>query len=214
MKSSLVVTTPATSSDLTVLSTVKEELGIAAQDNTNDAVLNKAIRRASGIVTEYCGQKFAQETVTETFRPEYPRGGCAYQATELLLRRRPVSSITSVTVDDAVKDASEYAINSTSGELTVLDSSGYPSFWGVSKSVIVVYTAGYALLDSLPDGIEDAVLTLIKDAWFAKGRDPRVKGESIPNVISYDYWVGEIGKSGMPPDVVSRLEPHRPPVVV
>jgi hypothetical protein len=214
MKSSLVVTTAATSTDLTVLATVKEELGIAPQDNSNDAVLQKAIRRASGIVTEYCGQKFAQETVTETFWPEYSRGGCAVQMTSLLLTRRPIVSIASVTVDGSEKSSSEYRFNSASGELAAISSSGYPSFWGIAQGAVVVYTAGYALLDSLPDGIEDAVLILIRDAWFAKGRDPRVRSESIPGVISYDYWVGQIGQSGMPPDVVSRLEIHRPPVVV
>lgn len=214
MKSSLVVTTAATSTDLTVLATVKEELGIAPQDNTNDAVLQKAIRRASGIVTEYCGQKFAQETVTETFWPEYSRGGCSLQMTSLLLTRRPIVSITSLTIDGTEKSSSEYRFNSASGEVAAISSSGYPSFWGIAQGAVVVYTAGYALLDNLPDGIEDAVLTLIRLAWFDKGRDPRVKGESAPNIASFDYWVGEIGKSGMPPEVVSRLEPHRPPVVV
>lgn len=208
MKSSLVVTSAATSTDLTVRATVKEELGIPAEVTQHDSYLTKAIRRASGIVAEYCGQTFAQETVTETFWPDRAPGFTEY-STSLLLSRLPVVSIGSLTVDDSVKDASEYRINSKTGELTAL-SSGGPSTFGVGVSAVVVYTAGYLLLDGLPDGVEDATLMLIRDAWFARARDPRVRSESIPGVASYDYWVGQIGAAGqLPPDVLARLEKHR-----
>jgi hypothetical protein len=205
MNSTLTVDTAASTHDLTVLSTVKGELGIDAQESQHDAALASLIRQASGIVATYCNRVFASEIVTETFWPAQ----CQPQDC-LILSRSPVSAIASVTLDDEVIAASEYRIDAASGLLYRLDASGYPSRWYVGKSAIVAYTAGYQLLDGLPYGIERGTVLLIKEYWSGRGRDPRVKSEDVPGVMSVDYWVGQIGTPGeLPPDVRALLDPHR-----
>ena len=203
MNSILSVTTAAESFDLTVLATVKDELGIKPQDNVHDRKLGAHIRTASDIVSRYCNRVFASETLTETFWAP----GCVSQDC-MVLSRDPVSSITSVTLDGEVIDASEYRLHDA-GLLYRLDEQGYPSTWSFSKSLVVVYVAGYALLDGLPYGIERATILLVKEFWGSGGRDPRIKSENIPGVIATEYWVGPTSSSAeLPPDVVALLKPH------
>jgi hypothetical protein len=147
MNSILTVTTPASSYDLTALATVKTELGIA--DNTENDKLRTWITQASIIAASYCRRVFARETLTETFRPAR---NCSSHGEFLILQRRPIASITSVTVDDVAVDAAEYETDANPGLLYRLDSSGYRSCWYSAKSIIVVYLAGYILLDTLAAG--------------------------------------------------------------
>src|SRR5262245_46559089 len=57
----------ASSRDLTVLETVKVELGIQASDTSRDAYLNTLITQASQIIATYCNRIFAQETLSDHF---------------------------------------------------------------------------------------------------------------------------------------------------
>lgn len=83
----LTVVTPAQSYDLTVLATVKAELGIT--DRSEDENLTRWIKQASDVIAKYCNRVFAQETVSETFR-------LATRESNLLLSRYPVVSIAAV----------------------------------------------------------------------------------------------------------------------
>ena len=55
----LTVVKPASSFDLTVLATVKAELGIA--DRASDAALAGYIKQASEVVAKFCNRVFALE---------------------------------------------------------------------------------------------------------------------------------------------------------
>jgi hypothetical protein len=207
MDSILTVTTVADSTNLTILETLKDELGISQDSTESDARLNRLIAEASAAVTTYCRRVLAQEGVSEVFRLEYP-------SEYLMLRRIPVSEIDTVTVDDVAVDADEYEVDSPTGILYRLDSSGYRCHWYSCKKIVVAYTGGYELLDSLPYELERATLALCKQYWFTVNRDPLVKSEDIPGLGSFEYWVGSVGANGsLPPDVIDLIAPFRRPSV-
>lgn len=209
MKSKLTVTTPATSTELTTLESLKAALGIESTSTAQETLLRQQIRRASGVAADYCRRVFGQEIVTETF---WPSGGAEVHDV-ILLDRYPVTDIATVTLDDEDIDTDLVRLDGDAGLLYRIDSSGYAYSWTICKALAISYTAGFALLDGLPDGIEQGVLTLIKDYWSAVGRDPRIKSEEIPGVITFDYWVGNLGTPGeLPPDVVAHWAPHRRPM--
>lgn len=109
----LVVTTPATTHDLTVIDNVKAELGIT--DQSKDALFTRWVSVASRTIEVYCRRIFAQETVTETFYqptsfqglplgvsitpPLVPMPLRFDRAPSLRLSRYPVTQIQSVTED-------------------------------------------------------------------------------------------------------------------
>lgn len=204
MHSSLEILTPAACMDLTILETAKAELGIPDSDTSQDEYISGLIKQASGIVADYCNQVFGAEEVLETFWADAPS---AY-VRSLMLAREPVISIDSVEVDGIVLDPSEYRMASD-GHLHRLDTVGM-TYWVLTSTAIVTYTAGYVLLDDLPYGVERAALSLIKGYASGKGRDPYVRSEEIPGLRTVAYQVGSLGDAeSLPPEVVALLRPHR-----
>lgn len=208
MRSILEIGTPATTTKLTTLERVKLELSIT--DSSKDAILNAKIDEAGSDIEAFLGYRVARETVTETFwqapvneAPEY-----------ILLERFPVASITSVTLDDDLLASSLYRLDANTGILYKLDDAGLGSTWFVSESLVIVYVGGYLLPGesgrNLPFAIEAAVVDLVQDFWFAKGRDPSAMEEDIPGVMRIRRWVGAVGAAGeLPPSVTSKLTPFR-----
>lgn len=150
-----------------------------------------------------------RETAVETFWHEQ------YDSApeKLVLDRTPVASITSVVVDGVAIDASTWRLDPNTGELFAL-CNGYPSVWVFCQSVVVTYGGGYILPPAsnrtLPKGIEGACVALVSSFWAARGRDPTLRSEEIPDLISATYWVGAVGEDGeLPPDIVTKLAPFR-----
>lgn len=206
MHRSMTVVAPAACMDLTVLDTAKAELGIALSDTSQDLVITALIKQASGIVAEYCDQIFGAETVTETFWSDAP----SEWARSFMLTREPVSTVSSVVIDDLALDPSEYRLASD-GHLHRIDPFGVVLTWAWLQTAVITYTAGYVVLDDLPYGIERAALLLIKEFKSGAGRDPRVRSEDIPGVRNVSYWVGGVSgnMNSLPPDVLALLKPHR-----
>lgn len=206
-RSLVTVTTPPAETNLTTVARVKQELGIT--NNLSDALLELKIAEASSDIEAHLSRTLSRATLTERFWGD----GCAEYFT---LNRAPVASITSVTVDDALVDSSEYRLDVDTGVLYRLDSSGYSSFWSWCKDVVVVYAGGYLLPGesgrTLPPAIEAGALSLVQSFWFSRRRDATVKEEDIPGVMRTVYWVGSIGQAGdLPPDVMRRIGPFRRP---
>ena len=61
--------------------------------------------------------------------------------TLIILRKKPVISITSLTIDGTAADSSNYSVNTDTGELYY--QTGYTFGW---QNIEVVYTAGYSLV--------------------------------------------------------------------
>jgi hypothetical protein len=196
----LTVVTPANTVDLTILATVKTELGIT--DTASDEKLDLYIDQASCIFAAECGRVFAKETVSEQFRFCNNRN-C------LILTRCPVASITSVTEDDVVLDQStDYEVDAASGLLYRLQSD-IRSRW-CARKIVVVYVGGYTLLTELPQEIERAVISLVKQYHFGGTRDPQLRGEEVIGVQRFDYRVSSGADDGAyPPDFEKMVQKYR-----
>jgi len=205
----LSVVTPAASYDLTVLATVKDELGITG--TAEDDKLERWIRGASSAIAAYLKRVLAQETVRETFRLRTGSQWACHWACEpvLLLKRYPIASIASVTEDGTVLDADQYEVEPESGSLYRLCNDERRD-WTAAK-VVVQYAGGFVLLPELPDAIERACISLVKHYRANATRDTAVTRRDVPGVLSETFWVGTVpGTNGdMPADVVSLIEPYR-----
>lgn len=206
MNSTLAVTTPADVTALTTIERVKLELSITNSDD--DDLLSAKIDDATSDIAVRVGPSLRRETVTETFYPD--RGpGCA---DKLILRRWPVASIASVTVDDETVDSTEYRVDGETGLLYRLSTDGYPCRWLFYKSLAVGYTAGYLLPGEanrdLPPSLEAAAIELVGSYWASRGRDPAVMEEENVGVARFRYWVGAVGTVGdLPPGVMAKIAP-------
>ncbi|MBN9007244.1 MAG: hypothetical protein J0H40_17740 [Rhizobiales bacterium] len=203
----MTVASPAADTALVTLDRVKLELGLTGTDANRDTVLQAKIDEASEDIEAALGFRVVRETAVETFWHEQ------YDSVpdRLALDRIPIASIASVVVDggDPLSN-SLYRFDPKTGELFALDTGGYPIPWFFCKSVVVTYDGGYILPGAsnsdLPAAIEGACIDLVSSYWSAKGRDPTVKSEEIPGVISTQYWVGAVGEDGeLPPSVVTKL---------
>lgn len=204
MKSVLTVVTPAESVDLTVLANVKAELGIST--TAEDVNLETWIDQASGVITGACNRVFGKETVTESFRNRVP----LIEPERIVLRRTPVTSITSVVENGTtLVEDTDYEIDYDSGIMTRL-SGDYETRWSF-RTLVVTYAGGYDLLGTLPIAIEKATIVLVKQFRSAANRDPLLKSEEIPGVLTQTFWVGGTGdkSNGIPHEVETLIAPYR-----
>jgi Phage gp6-like head-tail connector protein len=193
---------PGLSIDLTVLATVKAELGIT--DTDSDAWLQSKITQTSAAIATACGRVFQRETVADHFNL-----GWRSCNDKLVLSRFPVEEIVSVTEGDQTLAADQYEFESRNGLLFRVTGNNTWSSW-TGDRIVVTYEAGYEMLESLPHDLEQACILLVKQNYFAKTRDPLIKGVTIPGVSTHDYWVGGVGQGGgMPPEVQTLIERYR-----
>ncbi|MBE1208113.1 hypothetical protein [Aminobacter carboxidus] len=203
MRSSLSITTPATSLALLTIEELRSAAGVtgAGQDT---ALTSLGLQVAASIMTE-CGIAIGsggeptlwQETLTETFRK--------VRCDELVLSRRHNIEIVSVTADAVLMDAAEYEADPESGVFTKL-CGDLPVRWCATK-VAVVYKAGFG---EVPGDLKQAAMDFVRLAWLESKRDPALKSEvvDVPDVLKTEktWWVGSVpGQSseGAVPDVVS-----------
>lgn len=199
MNSILTVSSAATSQDLTILSSLKTELGITG--TSEDTRLAAWIRQASNTIATECNRVFGQETLSELFR-------LSTSTEQIVLARYPVASIASVTEDSTLLESTSYEVDSETGILYRL-STDCRVCWNARK-IVVVYDAGYILLDELPHRLERACVSLVKNYRAQTTRDPMAKRIEIPDVMTTDYWVGSTGENGaLPPDVADLIAPYK-----
>lgn len=203
MRSTLVVTTPASSLALLTIDELRAAAGIT--DATDASLLALGLSIAASIMSE-CkiaigsgGEPtLLKETLTETF---YWPKRC-----DLVLSRRHNIVISSIALDGtALVAGTDYLIKPESGILTRM-SGGYPTEWWGS-AVVVVYQAGFA---TVPADLRQAAIDFFRGVFLESDRDPFVKSlsEEIPGVMTErrDFWVGGIpGQSsgGPVPDFIS-----------
>lgn len=201
MRSVLEIVTPAVSQDLTVLATVKQELGIATLVTTHDAKIQNWIKQASDAISRHCNRVFGQETVKQTIFLDR-------ELRDLVLDRIPVDTIAEVKVDDVALATTDYLVGPQDGILNRL-SSGAMSCWSCGK-IEISYVGGFTLLSELPYDIERACISMVTALYMQSGRDPLAKRIEIPGVMTTDYWVGGTGRPGeLPPDVEALIAPYR-----
>jgi uncharacterized phiE125 gp8 family phage protein len=174
----LTIVTPAGSYDLTSLATVKAELEITR--GAEDGDLARWIKQASDAIAKHCNRIFARETVSETFRTRCREDG-------LLLSRFPVTGLISVVENDATLTAADYEL-AGDGSGGVLNRLRCDRDWTwPTGKIVVTYTAGYALVTDLPEGIERAAILLVTHYRSTAGRDAFLRSEEIPGVRTASY---------------------------
>lgn len=209
MKTVLIVNTAADSYDLTVLATVKAELGITT--TVEDANIETWIDQASAACAAYCDRVFAQETVTETFRNRF---SFVYRTENrvdsIQLARNPVTAILSIVCDSValVQDV-DYELDPTEGILYRLDGNDNIIQWCFAK-LVINYTGGWELLGTLPFNIERACIAQVKSIRSDATRDTSIKSETIPGVLSQTFVTANNADSAsLDPIAAGLLEPFR-----
>lgn len=189
--------------DLTTPQAVKTELNIT--DHSLDPWLSSQITRESRAAATYCNREFGKETLIDRFRLD---DESIPSIEVLVLSRTPLVSITSIVEDGTTLTASQYEFEALTGFVWRLESD-VRQCWAMA-SIVVTFVAGYELLTTLPHDIELAVIEMMKQAYFAKQRDPLVKSVSVDGIGSRDYWVGSVGdNAAIPPKAEALLDPYR-----
>jgi hypothetical protein len=212
----LTVNTAADSQNLISLSDVKAAFGVT--DGNQDVDLRRLISQASAMIASYCNRVFIEENVTETFRPlrshgthfslfghGHHHGGNREQY--LILARRPVTQIASVTEGGNAVDGVGYGLDPKEGTLERLwgDRSAY--WQGTS---IVTYTGGYPLAE-VPADLVGAVIDLIRYLKQRADFDPTLRTIDIPGVLTKTYQSPMA--TGIPDHIACVIDEYRNPSI-
>jgi len=128
---------------LTTANALKEQIGIPAEETSQDSLLERLIRAATDAIEAECRREFEKREYEETFKDKET----------IFLSGYPVDEVTEIKKDDEA--LAEYEINKELG-IIKLEEKG---------TIEVKYTAGYILPDNsedrdLPYDIEDACIML------------------------------------------------------
>ena len=199
------VVTPAESMALVSLDQAKAALDIDPADTSQDAALAQQIDAVSMAVNNWCDRIFVVQTYRDRLRNAY--GG---YGEPLVTRQYPiiVDDTLVVTQDGAALDPLMFEVYPETGSLFRLDNTSAPIAWGAAL-LVVDYRAGF---ETIPADVQGAALEWLTGRWFAMGRDPALRSETIPDVISQVY-AGEAGAGtsagAITPGAQTLLAPYR-----
>ena len=203
MYSTFTVTTPA--SELSLLTVEELRAAVGVTDASEDEALTALGLRLSASIAKQCGvasdgihpATLLSETCSEVFRPTRQQG-------DLILARRPVSEITSVSENGTALDAADYEIRRGSGILTRLSGDRFSCF--PCGKITVVYVAGF---ETAPDDLKLAASKLAAALYSETARDPNLKRIDIPDVEEREYWVGPSDDPLLSAEISDLLAPYR-----
>lgn len=202
----LTVTTAASDRTLLTIEDARTAAGIA--DNSRDVDLNKLRARVSAVIVQACRvasdgitpPTLRKETLTQVFR----QSTCSsFRIAALVLARRPLVSITSVTEDGTLLAAADYEYDAAAGLLYRL-SSDVRIVWTAAK-ITVVFVAGW---DTVPDDLTLAATKLATTFWLEGGRDPNLRKVQVEGVGLREYWVPPTTDPAIPTEVLDLLGPY------
>lgn len=176
------VTTPTDSTEVLTLAEIKQALGLD-QDEDDEALYSR-LSRLGGLMAEEClvpgdgvhPPTLLTEGITETFRLNEA-------ARCLVLARRPVSSIVSVSVAGIVLEAASFEVDAARAMLFRLEDDERVR-WSAGK-IVVVYEAGWPR-----ERLKAAAIATFREQFWSEGRNPLVRSETVDQVGRVDYWVG------------------------
>ncbi len=204
------VITPATSFALATLDEAKAALGIDPSDTSQDAAVQMQIDAVSAAVSNYCNRIF----VVQTYRDQL-RGHCGSYGEPISTRQWPIvlseTGVPQVVVTEngAALDPSLLEVYPDTGALYRLDGALSPSLWA-SPLLVIDYQAGY---ETVPPDLRGATLEWLTARWGATGRDPGLRSETIPDVITQVYSdaasASASSAAAMPAGVRAWLGPYK-----
>lgn len=186
-------------------------------DVQSDLFLTRAITLSSTAIQNYCGRKFAAETIQDEFifTEDHNQWQEIRDLPRLQLSKGPLISITSVVINEdgtdvTLEEGVNFIIDQDKAQLIrIHESTGRPSRWR-GWNTTVIYTAGYA---TLPADIDDACSRMTKKAFWARGRDPSIMEQSQGMVGSTKYWVTSSPDGNLPPEICDILDKYRSIVI-
>jgi hypothetical protein len=203
MFSTFNVTTPA--DDLSLLTIEELRAAVGVTGTAEDAALKTLGLRLSASIARQCciasdginPATLMLETCTETFRAVRPPN-------ELILARRPVTAIVSVSEHGAIIDPADYEIRRSAGILARLRGDRFSCF--PTGKITVVYKAGF---EDLPEDLKLAASKLALALYSETSRDPNLKRVSIPDVEEREYWVGPADDPLLSAEIQDLLAPYK-----
>jgi hypothetical protein len=192
------------------LDSIKDDLGIEADDTTNDAWLNRRIAELWSRIESYTDRTLALEGPwvddwgdLVTNRPAhvvpYP---IDYRRGSVYLNVFPVAAVTKLTLNGAVADASNVLFDRKTGKLLSL--SGVPTsdlgHLVVSGNARLEYTAGFKTLPPVLYGVVRGALEIQWSARQAKQSGSAVGGYLPTRISAID--VGEVELTLAPNPIV------------
>jgi hypothetical protein len=203
------VIAPASSLALVSLDQAKVALGIDPADTSKDALIQQYIDQVSLAIDNYCDRTF----VRQTYRDQN-RYVCNWLAPgkPLMTRQWPIplddggAPVLTVSEDSALVDPVQWEVEIETGSLYRLDTSAAVNSW-TGNLIVIDYDAGY---DEIPPDVQGAALEYLMVRWSSAGRDPALRSETIPDVISQTYTDTTIaGATAVPSGVRDWLAPYR-----
>jgi hypothetical protein len=202
------VTTPATSLDLVSLDQVKTLLNIPLTDTSHDALLAQQITATSRAVNNFCDRIF----VVQSYRDQI-RNPCGYWGEPLVTRQYPIvldtdgiTPLVTVTESGVALDPALLEVYPDTGGLYRLDDTANPSAW-TDPLLVVDYTAGF---DPVPEDVQGACLEWLSARFYLVGRDPTLRSETIPDLITQVYGSrSDVTASDIPGGVRDWLIPYK-----
>lgn len=180
--------------------------GLAAGDSSQDATLTPLGSYISAAITSACKVARAGaipptlrlETVTETF---------LFQTLQksLVLARRPVVEIVSITETDSLLSTADYETDNAAGIVyrkngTGMYQEGVGSWsWWPTGNTVVIYSAGY---DEVPADLKYAAIKFVQAELAQGSRDPLLKRLRIEGVSEREWWVNPERTSVVPGEVM------------
>lgn len=192
---------------LTDLATVKDELGIAADETSKDARLARYIDQASAQAHSYCNRIFP----VQTYRNEFRLTGRHLKYGEpLILSAPPILDILAISEDGVAVDVADYEGDAAAGLV-------WRAFWPerrgawCRRDTVVDFRGGY---ETIPADVIAAVLRIVTMAEQERGRDPFLKARDGPTWGREELWIGPVPGTvaGMPRDAAQLLQPYIRPI--
>jgi len=182
---------PATAATtLFSLGAVKTWLGLEIAEHKLDELLVRIADAVSARIEQATGWMFVTRTVPETWDGN--------DRDVRYLRARPIASVTSVTVDGAVVDASRYVLDGRMGRVALISG----TFGRGRGNCTAIVQAGFAAQDhaSLPQDIVQAGLDYVKVV-----HDEKTSGAIAASSISIGP-AQMVLKPGLPPGIQAVLK--------
>lgn len=195
----LEIVTPASETRLISIEAARVAIGLADDDDSQDATLEPLIDQASAAIVSFIGQPLASQTYRETVWSRT-------SSDSLILSRFPVASIGSVEVDGAAIDAEGYRVDPATGIVHRHSPTRCGPFWPAGETVIE-YAAGYELPDDLPADIQRAAVLMLRQSHFAGSRDPLLRSEETDGVATFSYFAA--GAAAVPLEAQALLSPYQ-----
>lgn len=202
------VVTPTESMALVTLEQAKAALGIAPEDTSQDAALQLQIDAVSVAVNNYCGRIFAVQTYQDTLRYV---AQWLYAGEPLRTRQYPIvvsegEPLIAVIENGATVDVAFWDVYPEEGTLYRIDG-GIVTAWS-GTTIVVDYTAGF---DPVPPDVAMATLEWLTARHGAIGRDPGLRSETIPDVITQVWGTSDTSaaSSSIPAAARDLLAPYR-----